>query len=97
MVLAVDSWVGDLSSWFSEGWREAMAWQDGRTQAYERFLNRIVQHKLTQQVLPLRVESSTAARMLYTLNYTIDAIYLDAAQVRLGSAGEVKQAHALAI
>ena len=88
IVLAVDSWVGDLSSWFSEAWREAMAWQDGRTQAYERFLNRIVQHKLTNQVLPLRVQSTTAARMLYTLNYTIDAIYLDAAQVRPGLQGK---------
>lgn len=86
MVLAIDSWTGDLSMWFSESWREAMAWQDGRSQIYERFLNRVVQKGLTDTILPLRAHSIVGARMLHLLNYTIDAIYLDNAQVcSLGS------------
>lgn len=70
-----------MSVWFSESWREAMAWQDGRSHVYERFLNRMVQHQLTETVLPLRAHSITGARMLHLLNYTIDAVYLDNAQV----------------
>ena len=81
MLLCIDSWVGDLQSWFSESWREAMAWEDGQTHVYERFLNRIVQSGLQDTVVPLRAQSITGARMLYFLNYTVDAIYLDGAQV----------------
>ena len=83
MVLAVDSWVGDLQSWFSEGWRDAMAWQDGQARVYERFLNHVVQAGMSDTILPLRAQSITAARMLYFLNYTVDAIYLDNAQVQM--------------
>lgn len=32
VLLCIDSWVGDLQMWFSESWREAMAWEDGQTQ-----------------------------------------------------------------
>jgi hypothetical protein len=49
---------------------------------YQRFLNRIVTNDLTKHVLPLRTQSITGARMLHFLNYTVDAIYLDGAQVR---------------
>lgn len=83
VVLAIDTWVGDLQTWFSEGWREAMAWQDGQSKVYERFMNHMVQHDLTDTVIPLRAGSITAARMLYFLNYTVDAIYLDNAQVSI--------------
>lgn len=48
---------------------------------YQRFLNRIVTNDLTRHVLPLRTQSITGARMLNFLNYTVDAIYLDGAQV----------------
>lgn len=85
VVLCIDSWVGDLQMWFSEAWREAMAWEDGQTHVYQRFLNTIAQHELTDTVLPLRTQSITGARMLYFLNYTVDAIYLDGAQVDLPS------------
>ena len=81
VVLATDSWVGDLTMWFSESWREAMAWQDGQSKTYERFLNHVVQNELTDTIIPLRAQSITAARMLHFLNYTVDAIYLDSAQV----------------
>ena len=81
VLLAIDSWVGDLQSWFSESWREAMAWEDGQTHSYQRFLNRMVQHGLSDTVIPLRTQSITGARMLYFLNYTVDIIYLDGAQV----------------
>lgn len=81
VVLCIDSWVGDLQSWFSEAWREAMAWEDGQTHVYERFLNRMVQAGLSNTVVPLRAQSTTGARMLYFLNYTVDVIYLDGAQV----------------
>ena len=30
VVLCIDPWVGDLPMWYSEGWREAMAWEDGQ-------------------------------------------------------------------
>ena len=57
-----------------------MGWQDGEAHLYERFLSRIVRAELTDTVLPVPVQSSTGARMLNVLNYTVDAIYLDAAQ-----------------
>ena len=44
-------------------------------------MNRIVTNDLTRHVLPLRTQSITGARMLHFLNYTVDAIYLDGAQV----------------
>jgi len=80
VVLCIDPWVGDLPMWFSEGWRESMAWEDGQAHIYQRFLNRIVTNDLTRHVLPLRTQSITGARMLNFLNYTVDAIYLDGAQ-----------------
>ena len=90
VVLAIDSWVGDLQGWFSESWREAMAWEDGQTHSYQRFLNRMVQNGLSDTVIPLRTQSITGARMLYFLNYTVDLIYLDGAQVLLLSFPESK-------
>ena len=57
--------------------------QDGHAHLYERFLNRMVEEGLTDTVLPVRTTSPVGARMMGILNYTVDAIYLDAAQVSL--------------
>ena len=58
------------------------ALQDGHSHLYERFLNRMVKEGLTGTVLPVRTTAPVGARMMGVLNYTVDAIYLDAAQVR---------------
>ena len=55
--------------------------QDGHSHLYERFLNRMVKEGLTGTVLPVRTTAPVGARMMGVLNYTVDAIYLDAAQV----------------
>ena len=56
--------------------------QDGHSHLYERFLNRMIKESLTDTVLPVRTTAPVGARMMGVLNYTVDAIYLDAAQVR---------------
>ena len=61
------------------------ALQDGHSHLYERFLNRMVKEGLTGTVLPVRTTAPVGARIMGVLNYTVDAIYLDAAQVQYGA------------
>ena len=73
--------MGMRMAGYGDGSRLLACCQDGGPHLYERFLDRIVSNGLTDTVLPIKVQSTTGARMLQVLNYTVDGIYLDAAQV----------------
>ena len=51
----------------------------GESRLYYRFLNTMIKEALTTTVMPLRVSSISGARIIKTMQYTVDAIYLDSA------------------
>lgn len=53
--------------------------RSGDPRIYDRFLHTIVQAGLTDTVMPLRLPSLTAARLVHVLGYIVDIVYLDSA------------------
>lgn len=79
ILLCVDTWCGDINMWLLDFFDSVMNKSDGNPKIFDHFMNSMIDHKLTQKVIPLRISSIAGARMLKVLNYTIDFIYLDSA------------------
>lgn len=65
--------------WLGQSFASTMGKQDGNPDLYHHFIRRIVAADLADTVIPLRVSSVVAARMLNVLQYEIDFVYLDSA------------------
>ncbi|PSC69003.1 histidine triad nucleotide-binding 3 [Micractinium conductrix] len=79
-LLCIDSWTGDLNMVLHPDFVPAMARDaSGNPRIYERFMQEMVANQLTGTVVPLRLPSTTGARLLSTLQWTVDVLYLDSA------------------
>lgn len=80
LLLCIDTWNGDINMILNRNFASPMArTPQGDSRLYARFLNRMVAEGLVDTVLPLRLSSITGARLVRTLEYNVDAIYLDSA------------------
>jgi hypothetical protein len=83
VVLAVDTWLGDLASWVERidgdsRERRDDVLRDGRSSLYDQFmLNMQLNH--VKNVVPFSTTSSIGARWLATMNYVPDLAYVDTA------------------
>lgn len=75
VVIAVDTWLGSSEHWISRDYSS----EDDQC-LYDQFHGHIVSEKLTDYVVPLRLDSLNAARLLRQIGITpwIDLIHLDA-------------------
>ncbi len=79
VLMCVDTFCGDINMWLMDGFHETMAKKDGNPKIYDHFMKKMISNELTETVVPLRVSSIVAARMLNVLKYEIDFVYLDSA------------------
>jgi predicted O-methyltransferase YrrM len=79
VLLCVDTWCGDINMWLMDRFQNTMMKADGDPKLYHLFITNMQNNNLTDTVIPIRVSSIVAARMLKVLNYEIDFIYLDSA------------------
>ncbi|WP_188149948.1 class I SAM-dependent methyltransferase [Teredinibacter waterburyi] len=78
-VLCVDTWCGDINMWLHKRFSGLMAKADGNPKIFDHFINNIIRYDLCSHVVPIRLTSIAAARMLSALNYKVDVVYLDSA------------------
>jgi hypothetical protein len=79
VLLCVDTWCGDINMWLGSAFSSTMGKQDGNPDLYHHFMKRILDNGLDDTVIPVRVSSVVAARMIKVLGYEIDFVYLDSA------------------
>lgn len=79
VLLCVDTWCGDINMWLMNRFSSTMLKADGNPKIFHRFMSNMIKSGLTETVVPLRVSSVVAARMLKVLNWQIDFVYLDSA------------------
>jgi predicted O-methyltransferase YrrM len=79
VLLCVDTWCGDVNMWLGDQFSSTMGKQDGNPDLFHHFMRRMMDHELDDTVIPLRVSSVVAARILKVLAYQIDFVYLDSA------------------
>jgi hypothetical protein len=83
VVLAVDTWLGDLASWVEHldtTSREVPddVFRDGRSSLYDQFMLNMQEHHVLN-VIPFPTTSIIAARWLATMKYVPDLAYIDSA------------------
>ena len=79
VALCVDTWLGDINMRLGSGFQKLMSLQHGHPTLYAKFLNRVAFLNLTDTVFPLPMPSLVGARLLATLNWIVDVVYLDSA------------------
>lgn len=79
ILLCIDTWCGDINMWTRKEFSATMNKTDANPKIFDCFIHNIINHKLTDIILPLRLSSIPAARLLKILQYTIDFVYLDSA------------------
>jgi hypothetical protein len=79
VLLCVDTWCGDINMWLMDIFHSTMNKSDGNPKIYDLFVLNMMKNDLINNVIPLRVSSVVAARMLKVLQYDIDFVYVDSA------------------
>lgn len=77
-VLCVDTWLGDTPAWMDPLFRLGYAKRNGMTNMFEEFRGNIYGHSVQSNVVPLRLPSLIAARVLSRVGFKADIIYVDA-------------------
>lgn len=71
VLICIDTWCGDTGTWFTDEFNV------NSDVLYHYFMNNIIANSLTNTVIPLRMCSVVAARMLKLLIHEIDFVYID--------------------
>jgi len=79
VIICVDTWCGDINMWLKGNFSTIMSKQDGQPKLFENFISTVRRYNMQDVIVPLRVSSVVAARMLAVLKYKIDIVYLDSA------------------
>src|SRR5205085_1801349 len=66
-IVCVDTWLGSPEHFLAlhEGWRESLRIRNGYPQLYFTFLTNVIQHGLTDTIIPLPATSENAAIILF--------------------------------
>lgn len=79
VIICVDTWCGDINMWLKSDFSTIMNKPDGQPKLFENFISTVRRYNMQDVIVPLRVSSVVAARMLAVLKYKIDIVYLDSA------------------
>jgi len=80
-IICVDTWLGNDLLWESE-WRPILNFENGRPEFYSAFLRNVIEAGMGDVILPLPLDSLTAARLLFKLGVQAPFIYLDGSHVK---------------
>jgi predicted O-methyltransferase YrrM len=78
-LICIDTWLGDINMWLLDRFSQTMGKDDGNPKIFQHFLDNIKDHSLERTIVPLRLPSLVAARMLKVLKWNVDFVYLDSA------------------
>jgi hypothetical protein len=78
VVIAVDTFLGDVTDWVSDEKFEAMEYEAGRSSLYSRFVSNVLHAGLGNFVLPLTLDATTAAALFAKLEISVNVVHLDA-------------------
>ena len=78
-LLCIDTWLGDLGMLLGQIYPVEMGKHNGRSTLYDLWLLNMMEHNLTERVLPLVTPSLLGARTLEYLRLAVDVLYLDSA------------------
>ncbi len=79
-IVCIDTWLGSPEHFLglASGWRESLRLRNGYPQLYFTFLTNVIQHGLTDIIVPLPATSENAATILRNRNIRPDLVYIDA-------------------
>lgn len=75
VVIAVDTWLGSWDHWLNNQWAKELSFDH----LYAEFIANVVACRLTQYIVPLRLDSGNAALVVQPRIGPVDMIHLDAA------------------
>ena len=78
VVIAIDTWLGAWDHWINDKFFREVAFTDNQQDIYSKFLNNIRHAGLQDYVVPLRLDSVNAARVLRRFDIKPDLVHLDA-------------------
>ena len=78
VVVAVDTFLGDVTDWSNDEDFERLEYEAGRSSLYPRFVSNILRAGLGNFVLPLTLDATTAAALFSRLGIKADVVHLDA-------------------
>ena len=80
-IVCVDTWLGSPEHFLglAAGWRESLRLRNGYPQLYFTFLTNVIEHQLTDVIIPLPNTADIAAHILHAKKIIPDLVYLDAA------------------
>lgn len=77
--ICVDTWLGSNESiWLDPETRPHLLLRGGYPTMFRQFIFNVIAHDATDEVFPLPMTSTSAARLLRELDVVADAIYIDA-------------------
>jgi methyltransferase family protein len=80
-IVCIDTWLGSPEHFLGqgEGWRESLRLRNGYPRLYFTFLTNVIQHRLTDIIIPLPATSENAGTILAQRNIRAELVYIDAA------------------
>jgi hypothetical protein len=78
VVVAVDTFLGDVSDWQGDDEFEEMEYEAGRSSLYPRFVSNVLRAGLGNFVLPLTLDANTAAGLFKQFGIPASVVHLDA-------------------
>ncbi|HKM63143.1 MAG TPA: class I SAM-dependent methyltransferase [Acidisphaera sp.] len=78
VVVAVDTFLGDVTDWGSDDEFEGMEYEAGRSSLYPRFVSNVLQAGLGNFVLPLTLDATSAAALFAQFGIPASVVHLDA-------------------
>jgi len=76
-VLCIDTWLAERQLWSRPEIREALMFRHGRPNVYYSFLANVIDAGLTDYIVPMPMDSHSAARYLQDLGIDAPLIYID--------------------
>jgi hypothetical protein len=77
VVIAVDTWLGSVEHWLTDSFFTDLAIDHGYPSLMRKFMNNVIDSGLTDYVLPIPLDSQSAASLLQIWNIRPDVIHLD--------------------
>lgn len=76
-IICVDTWLGDEIHWMLPDIRPLLRHTCGRPELYQTFLNNVFITSMDKTIVPLPMDSMSAARLLAKLGVHADLVYID--------------------
>lgn len=80
-IVCVDTWLGSPEHFIGHvaAWRQSLRLQNGYPRLYFTFLTNVIEHGLTDVIVPLPATSENAAAILAYRKISADVVYIDGA------------------